>query len=279
MAARSFLAAASASGLRRPGPVVGRRFLAASAVKPSCWVIIGPPGSGKGTYAKCLAKRFNLDHFSTGDLARLKFKDPALRGLMEAGQLLPDDEIIPLLLERLKAVPASASGVLLDGFPRTVQQATYLENLLPVSLALEIKLKDKHIMQKTAGRRICSRCGAGYNIADVHDVEDQVYMPPMLPAAASSSSCNCGGPLVSRADDVADVVAARLAVHHKSFAPIIQLYKEQNLLLEYRVHYGVGDMDKLFDNISTFRNSLAGRVEVPPTSLYASPRPVRSAHV
>jgi len=274
LAARSFLAAASESGLRRYGPIGRRRFLVSAAEKPSCWVIIGPPGSGKGTYAKLLAKRFNLDHFSTGDLARIKFRDPALRGLMDSGQLLPDEEIIPLLEDRLAAVPASASGVLLDGFPRTVQQAAYLERLRPVRLALEVQLKDKHIMKKTAGRRTCSRCGTGYNVENVHDIEDHVFMPPMLPASTSLTSCNCGGALLSRADDIPDVVAARLAVHHRSFAPIIQLYKDRKLLLEYRVRYGVGDMEDLYKLIEARLSGLPGRVGMPPISSIISGRPV-----
>lgn len=219
-----------------------------------CWVIIGPPGSGKGTYAKLLSQRFNLDHFSTGDLARDGLTDPSLRRLMEAGTLLPDEAIVPLFLERLKAVPASAFGVLLDGFPRTLKQAELLETLRVVDLALEIQIKDEHIMAKTAGRRKCANCGAGYNIADVCDHVDRVFMPPILPASASSSNfdtmrCTCGGSLHPRIDDAPSVVAARLKSHHSHFDPIIDWYRDRNVLMSYRVHQGVGDMDELSERI------------------------------
>lgn len=226
-----------------------------------CWVIIGPPGSGKGTYAKLLAKRFNLDHFSTGDLARELLKEPHFRAMMNAGQLLPDHAIIPLLLERLREVPASASGVLLDGFPRTIGQAKLFEKVLRVSIALDIQLKDEHIMAKTAGRRACNSCGAGYNVADVCDHENGVFMPPILPVAAAAMAakasaaggslddaklqCDCGGLLSARTDDRPEVVADRLVAHHQGFSPILQYYKERGLLLQHRVHYGVKDMDGL----------------------------------
>lgn len=223
----------------------------------SCWVIIGPPGSGKGTYAKLLAKRFNLDHFSTGDLAREKLTDASLRKLMDDGQLLPDSMIFKLLIERLGDVPQKASGVLLDGFPRTLAQAEMLKQILPVQLALEIQLNDKHILAKTLGRRTCSDCGAGYNVADVHDDVEQVYMPKIL-SASGPDRCQCGGCLVQRKDDAPHVAQARLDAHHRSFDPILAVYRAQGLLLQHRVKYGVGDMDELYQRIDGWRKTREG---------------------
>merc|ERR1712226_231818 len=100
---------------------------------------------------------------------------------MDAGKLLPDEDIVGLLQDQVEELPSDCRGILLDGFPRTLAQAQHLEKALPVSLALSVNLKDEHIIAKIAGRRICAACGKGYNFADVHDVVGDVIMPPLLP--------------------------------------------------------------------------------------------------
>ncbi|CAE8720812.1 unnamed protein product, partial [Polarella glacialis] len=238
----------------------GLRPQATSSSRPlPIWVMLGPPGSGKGTYASALAPRFGLDHFSTGDLAREALQKPenaALRQMMNSGQLLPNSVIFQLLKQRLEQVPDTASAVLLDGFPRTVEQAEMLEAIRPVSLALQIVLKDRHILDKIAGRRSCGSCRRGFNVVDIHDDEDGVFMPPILPAAAAPGSaldrsqgqhlrCDCGGNLVKRADDLTEVAAERLRLHHAEAGPLISYYAAQGVLMQHRVRRGVGDMDEL----------------------------------
>lgn len=242
-----------------------------------CWVLLGPPGSGKGTYAKLLSKRFGgLHHVSTGDLARRAFTGPehaSLRDRMKAGELLPTLTVVELLNSELRRVQPKA--VLLDGFPRTPEQAQLVDEELSTSnaqrLAVQIILHEKHILAKIAGRRVCGTCGAGYNLADVDDAEDKVFMPPILPrsaapapgAAQGSSSkrnaaelrCDCGGCLLKREDDDLDVARQRIKKHVDLEVPVANHFQRQGTLLTYKVHRGVGDIDWLSAQIEAHLQS------------------------
>mmetsp|Transcript_57865 Transcript_57865/g.130469 ORF Transcript_57865/g.130469 Transcript_57865/m.130469 type:complete len:283 (-) Transcript_57865:82-930(-) len=254
---------AAASALRAAG----------RSSKVPVWVILGPPGSGKGTYAKLLAPRFGLEHLSTGDLAREAAQQPSradLRSMLEAGQLLPDTVVAALLAERLAEVPATTSAVLLDGFPRTLSQAQLLEEHLPVALALSVALQDKHILSKIAGRRVCDSCGRTFNVADVQDEENGVFMPPILPRSAGPAACpvsaapghelrcDCGGQLSLRTDDGPKVAEARLARHHAEAGPVIEFFRSRGKLIEHKVHKGVADMGALSIRIQGYLATVAG---------------------
>lgn len=115
---------------------------------------------------------------------------------------------------------------------------------------------DEHVVAKLLGRSACDDCGKSYNVADVHDDKNCVYMPPILPSTGgvarndgdldlSQLRCDCGGQLSSRADDTADVIKHRLAVYHAETAPLIDYYREKGLLALYHVRYGTGDMQQL----------------------------------
>ena len=115
-------------------------------------------------------------------------------------------------------------------------------------------MPDEHVVAKLLGRRGCDACGNNYNLADVHDDERGVYMPPILPANADTLKdgelrCDCGAVLSTRADDTAAVISERLEVYHEETAPLIAHYRQRGLLAEYRVRYGVGDMDGLVRTI------------------------------
>lgn len=236
------------------------------------WAILGPPGSGKGTFASRLAPLFGLKHLSTGDLAREAAKEPGhseLRRLMNSGQLLPDATIITLLREWLaKGKAAGASGVLLDGFPRNLAQAQMLNELYPVQLALRIHLSDKHILAKLAGRLVCGTCGNGYNTTDIRDTEDGVCMPPLLPRSVPPGAdieqlrCDCGGRLSRRRDDAPEVAARRLVSHHAEEGPIMEFFRTRQVLVEHRVQRGVEDVGELCERVQGWLRSRPGSVTV-----------------
>lgn len=212
------------------------------------WVLLGPPGSGKGTYASLIAPRFGLDHVSPGELVREALSRPELasqRRAVEAGQLLPDAMVIALLRERLCKTPACARGVLLDGFPRTAEQAKLLDATANVVVALRIHLEDKHILAKIAGRRVCNVCSRSYNLANVCDKEGGVIMPPILPSGGDPSRCDCGALLQARSDDAPAVAAQRLRRDHDASKPVLEFYRQRGVLMDHRVQRGVADMDDL----------------------------------
>lgn len=234
------------------------------------WVVLGPPGSGKGTYSQILAERFGMQHLSTGDLARDAARDPKhadLKKLIDAGQLLPDEAIIELLSERLQpsAPEGKTPAAILDGFPRSVAQAKLLGK---VSLALVFELGDKHILAKIGGRCVCSACKKTYNVCDIADDEDGVYLPPILPrnadaaaamgASAEQLACdNCGNRLSRRSDDAVEVAAERLRLHHAREGEIVDFYRRSDVLLEHKVRHGVADMPALEARIRAFLQSAA----------------------
>jgi adenylate kinase len=182
-----------------------------------------------------------------------------LKGYNDEGTLCPDEHSVAMLEARLAEDDAVRGGFILDGFPRTTAQAKALEAVAPpLQLVLNIVVPDEHVVAKLLGRLGCDACGRSYNTADVCDAERGVFMPPILPDPANAKSrapaafvrafmaaagwCECGGQLRSRSDDTAEVIERRLALYHAETAPLVDYYREQGLLAEYRVRYGVGDM-------------------------------------
>lgn len=200
-----------------------------------------------------------------------KPENAALKRQLDSGGLLPQSVIWELLQERLRAVPDSASAALIDGFPRTLDQAKMLDTLCSVSIAVQVILKDEHILAKIDGRLTCPSCKRGFNTVHVHDENNQVFMPPILPknlvapAAAGLTGfgtqvnlfpeqelycdCDCGTLLERRPDDAVEVAAARLRNHHEQAGPVLDYYARQGKLLQYFVQHGVQDMDTLAERI------------------------------
>lgn len=189
-------------------------------------VLLGPPGAGKGTQAKLLAKRFGIPHLSTGDM----FRDAVRRGtpagriakpIMESGGLVPDEVVMKLVEERL-AQPDSAHGFLFDGFPRTLPQAEQLDGILgrlgfgkPVVIDIQVHLES--LMRRLTGRRTCGIGGEIYNIYD---------LPPKVDGICDKD----GGTLVQRADDQPEVVKQRLQAYERQTRPLSDYYKRQGVL-------------------------------------------------
>lgn len=193
-------------------------------------IFLGPPGSGKGTQAVRLAEKLGVIHLSTGDLLREAVKNKTelgqqAEGYMNRGELVPDDLIIGLIEDKIKAGELS-SGFILDGFPRTIPQADALKvmleaNSVAVDNAVLLHVEDEEIVRRMSGRRFCPTCKTGYNV-NVDGLKPK-----------SDNVCdNDGSVLQQREDDAESTVRNRLEVYHKQTAPIVDYYRGQELLVK-----------------------------------------------
>ncbi len=206
-------------------------------------VLLGAPGSGKGTQSKLLVEKYKIPQFSTGDLLRAAVSAGTELGrkakaAMDAGQLVADDVVLGMIQERL-ATPDAKGGFILDGFPRNIPQAQSLDAMLarvgqPLQLALLVDVDIEVLMKRLTGRRTCGTCGAIYNV---------YYTPPKVPGKCDK----CGGMLQHRSDDNENTVRNRLKVYEEQTAPLVSYYKAQGKL---RTARGVGSISDIFKSIS-----------------------------
>lgn len=185
-------------------------------------ILLGPPGAGKGTQAEILNKKLGIPTISTGNILRAAVKNSTPVGLkakeyMDAGKLVPDEVIIGVISERLAEADCQ-NGFILDGVPRTIPQAEALEKAgISFDAVVSIEISDEEIVERMAGRRVCTACGAPYHVKN---------MPPKVEGVCDA----CGGKLEARADDKPEVVRDRLQVYHKETAPLKDFYAARNLL-------------------------------------------------
>jgi adenylate kinase len=190
-------------------------------------VLVGPPGAGKGTQAEFIAAHIAVPKISTGDIFRANVANGTPLGqqakrYMDAGQLVPDEVTINMVRERL-AEPDAAEGFLLDGFPRTVPQATALDKLLAdlgtgLDLVLELVVDDDEVIRRLSGRRTCRGCGKVWHLE---------FDPPTVKDVCD----RCNGELFQRDDDKPETVSERLRVYARDTAPLIQYYGAQGKLV------------------------------------------------
>ena len=204
-------------------------------------ILLGPPGAGKGTQAKSISNKYSIPHISTGDIFRKNISENTPLGIeaksyMDNGQLVPDEVTINMVKDRLQQEDCK-QGYLLDGFPRTVSQAEALQDFLDsrnesLDTALLIEVPRDFILERMTGRRVCPSCGASYHIK---------FNP------AVNGKCElCGSDVVQRKDDTEETVKERLDVYEKQTQPLIDFYKDKNLLSTVD---GTQAINKVFESI------------------------------
>jgi adenylate kinase len=183
-------------------------------------VIFGAPGSGKGTYASRLQVKLGADVVATGDILRgiMKENTPLsskVKGYVEKGLLVPDDVVLEVLQNRLAKIPEEKSFIL-DGFPRTIDQAEALEKIAGIDVIILLTVPDWIIIERLSSRRICRNCGEVYNVR---------FLKPKVENVCDK----CGGQLYQRSDDTAEVIKDRIQVYEKQTQPLLRHYREKNV--------------------------------------------------
>ena len=182
-------------------------------------IFLGPPGAGKGTQAQIVCQRLGIPQVSTGDMLRAAIAAGTEMGLkakeyMDQGQLVPDEVVIGIVKDRLADADCQ-KGYILDGFPRTVEQAKALSTFAKIDVAINLDVPDDVLVKRLSGRRVCPLCGAPYHVDRLN----------------GETVCRADGtPLIQRDDDKAETVLNRLAVYHQKTAPLIDYYREAGLL-------------------------------------------------
>ena len=187
-------------------------------------IFLGAPGAGKGTQAEIVAQKAGIPTISTGVILReaIKNKTPlgvSAQSYIEKGQLVPDQLVIDILTDRLSQDDCK-NGYILDGFPRTIAQAEALDKMnITIDKVVNIYVPDEKIVERLAGRRSCSACGATYHV---------VYNP-----SKDGVHCtNCGTELTQRSDDKPETILSRLEVYHKQTAPLEDFYRNRGILCD-----------------------------------------------
>lgn len=206
-------------------------------------VMLGLPGAGKGTQATRICEDFHIPHISTGDMFRaaIAAQTPLgqeVKSYLDSGRLVPDELTIRVVVDRLNQ-PDTENGFLLDGFPRTLPQATALETSLselgkPLDYALYIHVPRDILLARLTGRRICTVCGATYHV---------VYHPALKEGVCDK----CGGALYQRSDDTEGAVKTRLEQYAQT-APLVEFYRDRNVLHQID---GQQDIDEVYRDIRT----------------------------
>ena len=205
-------------------------------------ILLGPPGSGKGTQAKMIADKYKVTHVSTGDILRENVRSGTPLGVeakkfMDAGKLVPDALLIDIIKDRL-AKDDVKGGWMLDGFPRTMPQAEALDKILPtlgqkIDVVLNIDVPDEELVKRVTGRRMC-KCGATYHVS---------FNKPKVEGKCDA----CGGELYQRADDTEETVKQRLNAYHAQTQPLIDYYNKRGIVATV---LGVGDIKGIFDKVA-----------------------------
>ncbi len=198
-------------------------------------VLLGAPGSGKGTQAKRLCQELGLTLISTGDLLREAVRNNTplgvkAKGFMDAGKLVPDELVIGLIREKVSGLNG---GFLLDGFPRNLEQARMLDEIADINLAVNLDVDEQIIVDRIVNRRSCKQC-------------NEVYHLIAKPTRMEGVCDKCGGELYQRTDDTEAVVRERLRVYKERTLPLAEFYSQRGILVDVD---GQGEIDDVYDRI------------------------------
>ncbi len=207
-------------------------------------ILLGPPGAGKGTQAEKLGEIYGIPHISTGDILRENIREETelgseARQYMNRGELVPDSVVIGIVRDRL-GEPDCDKGFILDGFPRTIEQADALKKILagmgkPIDHVVDIEVPGGVIVERLSARRVCSSCGA---------VKHLIYNPPRAEGVCD----DCAGELYQRQDDNPETIRERLREYERKTQPLIDYYRSEGLLREVD---GSGEMGQVLEEIGS----------------------------
>ncbi|MBR9683844.1 nucleoside monophosphate kinase [Candidatus Woesearchaeota archaeon] len=204
-------------------------------------IIVGPPGSGKGTIAKRLIPDFKLTHISPGEMLREEVSKKTSLGeeinkYISQGQLVPDNVVSDMVKLKIRGHP----DFVLDGFPRTVEQAQILDKFTKIDLVLSLDVSEKISVERLSGRRVCSKCETPFHIK---------FMMPKKPGVCDK----CGGKLVQRSDEKPAIVKERFKIYHQQSLPVVKHYQKKKIL---QIVDASGAPEEVYDNIKEAINSL-----------------------
>jgi adenylate kinase len=199
-------------------------------------VLLGPPGSGKGTQTERLVAEFGFTKISTGDLLREAVRNATplgkeAKGYMDAGKLVPDDLVIGLIKEKLKGLKG---GILLDGFPRSLEQAQALDKFFHVEMAVDLEVDPEVLIKRLTERRSCKACNSVFHLE---------FNPPKKKGVCDK----CGGELIQRSDDTEKVVRERFITYTERTAPLTEYYRKKGVLKSVD---GMGSIDDVYKQIA-----------------------------
>jgi adenylate kinase len=199
-------------------------------------VFLGPPGAGKGTQAKLLAAKLNVPHISTGDIFRENIRKQTELGKKAAeysnkGFLVPDDITNEMVKERLK----KEQGYILDGYPRTINQAEFLDSIQKIDKVINFELEDNEIIKRISGRRTCRSCGSVYHVE---------FSKPKVEGVCDK----CDSEIVQREDEKPDVVKKRLDVYKSQTEPLIDYYNKKGILVDIDAYPTIEEISRTLEN-------------------------------
>ena len=196
-------------------------------------IMLGPPGAGKGTIAKKLVEMYKIPQISTGDLLRESVKNQTklgikAKGFVDAGKLAPDELVIGLLKERITKDDCK-EGFILDGFPRTIQQAEALGEITEIEKVINLVCSNEEVIKRLSNRMVCKSCTAIYNLANI---------PPKIKGKCDK----CNGELFQRDDDKVETIKKRLETYREQTEPLIEYYADKGILEDVNAERDVDDI-------------------------------------
>ena len=201
-------------------------------------LLLGAPGAGKGTQSSRISDEFGVDHITTGDALRankgmdiseLGFEFDTPGGFMDAGELVPDEVVNEIVVTAL----GNADGFVLDGYPRNIEQAEFLDERTELDAVIRLAVSEEELVDRLTGRRVCEACGANYHVD---------FQPPEEPGVCDE----CGGELIQREDDTEETARERLEVFYENTEPVVDHFREEGVLVEID---GEATPDEVFDRI------------------------------